>query len=377
MSIFGSALNSLDKYLAKTRFDRSRQYMFNRTKKFVEKLDLPPLSQEEREMIAEQWKRLPIQPYENEYRLYKYHAGFDARFVTQDLQYPYFYNAINPAAERKALSNKGMFQMYFSEIPQPQTIITCISGVYFDKERKIIDSHEAEKLVRAHEECIVKPTIETKQGKDIKIIHPETDDISDLFTDKNGNYIVQEMLGQSPVTKQFNPTSLNTFRVTTIYLNGKVSLSSICFKFARNGERLDNLGHGGLFVGIDEDGRLHDFGVDKEYQKVFTCQDGKKIAGIYIPEVKKAIDFAKHYHPVYFPTITMIGWDIALDSKSQPILIETNLISPGIQAEQFCYQQPAYGDRTEEVIDFVLSNPRHYLFLNDKDYSSEYFSKNT
>ena len=326
-------------------------------------------------MIAEQWKRLPVKPYEDEYRLFKHYASFDARFVTQDLQYPYLYNAINPVAERKALSNKGMYSMYFSEMPQPQTIITCITGTYFNAERKIINSSEAEKIVRSHEQCIVKPILETKQGKDIQILHPEKDDISTLFIDKKGNFIVQEIQGQSPITSYFNPASLNTFRVTTIYLNGVVSISNVCFKFARNGVQIDNLGHGGLIVGVNEDGHFHDFGLDKDYQKAYTWQEGKKISDIYIPEVKKAIEFAIKYHPLYFPTLTLVGWDIALDSDNQPTLIEANLITPGIQAEQYCAQGPVYGNRTEEIIDFVLSNPRHYLFLNDKDYTSEFFAQ--
>lgn len=375
MSIIGSTFNSLEKYLAKTKFERTRKFMFNRTERFIRKFDLPSLSAEEKDMIDEQWKRLPIKPYEDEYRLFKYYARFDSRFITQDLQYPYLYNAINPVAERKALSNKGMYSIYFREMPQPKTIITCIAGTYFNAERKIINNSEAEKIVRSHERCIVKPILETKQGKNIKIFCTQSDDTSALFSDKKGNFIVQEIQGQSALTSQFNPASLNTFRVTTIFLNGVVSTSNVCFKFARNGVQIDNLGHGGLIMGVEEDGHFHDFGVDKDYQKVFTYQEGKKISDIYIPEVSKTIDFAKKYHPIYFPTLTLVGWDIALNSDNQPILIEANLITPGIQAEQYCAQKSVYGDRTEEIIDFVLSNPRHYLFLNDKDNTSEYFAQ--
>lgn len=51
----------------------------------------------------------------------------------------------------------------------------------------------------------------------------------------------------------------------------------------------------------------------------------------------------------------LIGWDLALDSESTPILIEGNTIFPGISFEQMC-SGPIFRERTDEVIDYLKYN---------------------
>jgi len=326
--------------------------------KIINALSPPALSKEEEEKIHHQWGRFPFQPYADEFRLYKLYAGFDARFVSQDLQYTFLYDALNPKYSRTVLSDKGMYGVWLHQMPQPATVICRIGGVFFDSERKVIDTEKASRLLLSQERCIIKPILDTNQGKGIHIFTPQEKTISRVFEWGGSDFIIQGIVGQSPVTAKFHSSSLNTFRVTTLFLNGVISVSSICFKFARGESQVDNLGHGGLIVGVEENGQFHDFGLDKDYQKCLTFNNGEKISEICIPEVKKVVDFAKSFHPYYFPRIALVGWDIALDSNNNPLLIEANLITPGIMAEQYCSQKPAYGDRTDEVIEYVLSKKR-------------------
>lgn len=51
----------------------------------------------------------------------------------------------------------------------------------------------------------------------------------------------------------------------------------------------------------------------------------------------------------------MIGLDICLDENNEPVLIEVNLLEPGILYEQLC-TGPIFGERTNEVLDYVTRN---------------------
>ena len=106
-------------------------------------------------------------------------------------------------------------------------------------------------------------------------------------------------------------------------------------------------------VGVEEDGTFHDYAYDNKYKRYYKTDTGIEFGKQKIGEVHDIIRIVKEYHSKYFPNLGFIGWDFALDSEEHPVLIEVNLEFPGIQMEQLASGKPIFGDRTEEVVDYV------------------------
>ena len=116
---------------------------------------------------------------------------------------------------------------------------------------------------------------------------------------------------------------------------------------------VDNLSSGGVLVGVSSDGVLREYGVNNKYCKCEKTASGIELKGSKIKEVPTMADQMEYYHRRFFPSLGIVGWDVALDKNSQPVVIEANLVFPGILFEQLAISTPIFGDRTEEVIQFV------------------------
>jgi hypothetical protein len=111
-------------------------------------------------------------------------------------------------------------------------------------------------------------------------------------------------------------------------------------------------GKRGAMVGIDINGNLDNIGFYGNGDTATSHNDivfsGKKIKAF-----TKVLDAAVLLHK-YVPTCKLIGWDIALDANDEPVLIEGNVVYPGLSVEQMC-SGPAFGTRTDEVIKYLIS----------------------
>ncbi|MFO7763718.1 MAG: sugar-transfer associated ATP-grasp domain-containing protein, partial [Wenzhouxiangellaceae bacterium] len=65
-----------------------------------------------------------------------------------------------------------------------------------------------------------------------------------------------EILPQTQSLAKFHPHSLNTFRVITLRLGREIHVLSALIKFGVVGSFIDNTSNGGIWCGIDKDGKL-------------------------------------------------------------------------------------------------------------------------
>ena len=81
-------------------------------------------------------------------------------------------------------------------------------------------------------------------------------DIRQILLSTDADIIVQEVVEQSPSTARFNPSSLNTFRITSLNINGRTSICSRTLKMGAPGNIVDNIGGagGGLMAGVSAEG---------------------------------------------------------------------------------------------------------------------------
>jgi hypothetical protein len=152
-----------------------------------------------------------------------------------------------------------------------------------------------------------------------------------------GEFVIQEVIGQHPHLESMNPFSLNTIRVITLLTReGGVEFLAAMLRTSSARTAVANFSLGGVVVGVDlETGRLKDRG----FQKTSPSEElrrhpltGVVFEGFEVPYWKEVKETAAQAQRV-FSELKAIGWDLAV-SPSGPVMIEGNIEwgTTGIQA---------------------------------------------
>lgn len=321
-----------------------------------------PLTSDEKSLIKDKWGDI-IHCIPRGYQYYrgiKALCGFSPDYLPSSYFYPYIEGILNPYKFKRQLCHKSMLQMVYGlGIKHPSTLIRTYGGVFLDGNYKPLTECEAIKLIRScNYPLLYKPSIDSEAGHGIRLIEPN--DFDDLCNEiksgkilmKNADFVLQYLVEQSCETSVFNPSSLNCMRVTTLNLNGNISVGSRALKCGPKGSVVDNIGSGkrGVIVGINPDGILCEKGFYGNGEIAYGHND-VLFKGMKIDDFYKVVDSAIALHKLA-PACKMIGWDIALDANNDPVLIEGNVVYPGISFEQMC-SGPIFGDRTDEFISFI------------------------
>lgn len=333
---------------------RQRNVYVGDESKNMKNLQLTTLTNEEKKEVYNLWSPIVSKKYILYHQMFKTLRGFDARFVSDEYYYPVLLRALNPAVSAASYEHKAYYKLYYKEIPQPVIYVNRIRGNWYDGNYSVITKKDALVILKTCGQFIIKPTHDSCQGKNVKKVSSDDKDLEQVISGYGNDFIAQEVLQQSQVTARFNPASLNSFRLTTLNINGNVSLCTILFRCGQGDTPVDNGGAGGLMVGVSEQGAMTDFAFDKNYQRFTETKTGIKFGGVIIPNMANIVEMVKSWHSKYMIHSGIVGWDIALDANNNPVMIEVNLMYPGIQFEQLCIGRPLFGDRTQEVIDFFV-----------------------
>lgn len=303
------------------------------TKRFL-KFDLPKLSKKEKKVIRQTWPGIHI--YDTDFisaRVYKKIHGFSPYYLS-----PCWYNEMreyfNPAHQLEALCNKAMCDVYFPELKFPEVYVRCLNGHFFDKEMNNLSREEAISLLKKQKNFVIKPAVGTNQGFGVKKVDVEdSTNFENIFKELGKNFIAQELVSQAPEIKRLNPSSLNCFRVTSIYFNGKFDYST-ALKVGKEGSFRDNW-NAAYWINVGKDGKLSKYGYDYYVNPVEKSDNGIVFEGLIMPAFEKMIGHLEKMHKKLFPNCGVIGWDVTIDKDYNVLVIETNLVDPGTNIEQF------------------------------------------
>ena len=187
-------------------------------------------------------------------------------------------------------------------------------------------------------------------------------------------FVVQELLEQSDFMKQFNPTSTNTIRATTLLFKGQVYFLAALVRIGKQGNRVDNFSQGGSILGVDKDsGKCNDWALTHSNERISRLPSGLKLneRDIVVPgfdKIKEAVIKA-HY---YMPYIKLISWDIAMDKENSPVLIENNFA--GFIQMHEAVTGPLFGDLMEPLLDTYLINNFYAEFEYDGWVCREFYN---
>ena len=306
---------------------------------------------EYKEIVIPYWRKYGYKPAKYWYQIFcDADQKMDPRYIPDDLYYgemiPYFSNS----QFRRFGEDKCYHDVWFPDVKRPQTICKNIAGVYYDPFMNPITFDEAVSLaVQFKDECLVKPSIDSGEGRLIRFFTPETiqrETIEKTFRELKANFIMQAAVKQHEMLARLNPSSLNTIRIVTFFFEGEVHVLSRFFRVGAPNAKVDNIGAGGYGCPIRPDGSLSEKAVNRKAEWVTENSVGVKFADIRIPEFERVLETVKTAHK-RLAHFKLIGWDMSVDTLGDPVMIEFNTCPGSNQVS--C--GPTFGDLTDRVLE--------------------------
>lgn len=153
-------------------------------------------------------------------------------YIPYSLWNEYIYPYLNRDTWRWAYTDKNMFYRLLDmenlkkrvDISLPQCELYNCNGIFFDGKtnERITKEHAVRMLLSCKENLIVKPTWESNGGKGVELVEcnklNENMALSLFDQYNNRNFTLQHLVQQHADLASFNPSSVNTIRIST-YMN--------------------------------------------------------------------------------------------------------------------------------------------------------------
>ena len=166
----------------------------------------------------------------------------------------------------------------------------------------------------------------------------------------NGQLLVEEAIVQSDDLNEINPCVVNSWRVVTLYKDGKAHIINNALRINQDESNVIGCTND-LYLSLDADGRI-DSNVIDDYGNVYDKHPmtGKKFSEVKIAGVREALDMVVEAAEK-IPQVRYIGWDIAF-SKNGPVMVEGNEY-PGYGLLQFYKLKGKRTGHLKEIADVL------------------------
>lgn len=325
------------------------------------------------------WSGLGMKVNPVYYRLFYHYVGEDMNIMPEDISHDVIEPLLNPLRFTKYYADKNIFDRLFPYEYLPRTILRRMNGFWYDAQYNRLQLDNIQLMLILNEanadKLIVKPTIEGMSGRGIMMLYKEESrwkyagqEVNiDIFLQKGANFIIQECVLQHQYISQFNPSSVNTLRLT-LYRSVKTDecvVTSAIMRIGGKGSVVDNAHAGGGYIGINvENGKLYHKVLDQwgESREVFNEIDFR--LDYALPHWDRVLDFAKSIGN-YVPHHRLLALDLVLDKDGNPKLIEFNVEYYSAWLFQFT-TGGALGKYTDEIIEYCrehLSSLEYQLLI--------------
>lgn len=305
--------------------------------------------------------------------IYKRANGIESeKYIPASL---YFYY-INPYLVNMNLSmayvDKNMYSRLFPDVKQPKVEFHNMNGRFFTPPNMEECGIEDVLGTLKSGKIIIKPAIESGRGRDVKLVDLDVTAYGELLSileQFEANYVIQRLVPQHSEMAKLNATSLNTCRVYTYRRvdNGEYVVLGAAVRFGGKGAYRDNACTGGGFVKIHENGKLDDRIHQYKSFEMRSLKEEKGIEDFEIPSYAKVIKTCISMHKT-LPYLDLIGWDIAVDESSDPILIELNQY-PDCEFIQL-FNGPMFGEYTDALLEKVSHNKLECLSVYKRSFEN-------
>lgn len=286
----------------------------------------------------------------------------------ENIIYPY----LNPDPWRVGYCDKNMFPRLLNineaqklvDVQIPECITYCDNGrFYLPKDVPCTRKEAIDAVLSCNTNFIIKPTIDSWHGRGVRKVNNEefcVQFLNDLFDQYGKNFTIQKVIRQHPMLAAFNPTSVNTIRITTyLDFNGEVKVLYASQRFGGEGKVYDNAddpnGSGG-FCQIMKDGT-----VCREIHRYRNLKTSHLKSNVpeQIPCYDKVVEVVKFMH-TRFPQFGLIGWDMTVTEDEHPLLIEYNFF-PGLGTGQLAHGPMFEKEDLDEIMERIANHKFRYL----------------
>lgn len=298
----------------------------------------------------------------------------DVRIIPQYLYRNVILGVLNDNPMTDMYRDKSFYDLFFDTPNQAQNIVKRTRGQYYNSTNKMIDKSDIMNLLnQVSNEFIIKPS-DTNDGVGIKKIFVKDNLITDGTKEVNFddleksygyNFVIQKVIKQHEVMANPHPASVNTLRMVTIRWNNTIKNLYTFARFGHSNNVKDNAGSGGVVVGVKDNGKFMDYGIQRSKVVDMHPTTQAKISNFgIVPNYEDAKIFVRELHE----NITLhnyVAWDIAISENGTPILIEPNFFG-GSWVNQIALEQPMFGEHTEEILNFVSNQKNKVNEMNVK-----------
>ena len=223
-----------------------------------------------------------------------------------------FLSYMNDSRYQIILNDKLVFNKYFSKYIKRDWLnlrtATLDEFKKFTKNKNIIFAKE----------------VHGEGGHGISKINLKEVEIEKLYQKliKNKQFLVEDEIKQSNELNEINPSVVNSFRIVTIYKDGKVYLVNNALRVNQGNN--DVIGcTDDVYFSLNEEGKIISNVID-DYGNIYLKHPltNKLFSEVKIPHVKEAFELVKKLH-LEIPMVRYIGWDIAFTNDG-PELVEGN-----------------------------------------------------
>lgn len=253
------------------------------------------------------------------------------------------YKEFYPPSYLCLLEDKLVFEKFINNFPEhaPKNIgyITRYRLYLHDSPPQPIEN-----ILNYTIKCIVKNTW-GYGGKDIFLLNVDAGNLyingvkSTLEEFKNKlpeRSVLQEILDQHTTIKSLHPASVNTARIVTVNTGYEVQLISAALRIGVNGNFVDNIARGNIFVPINKHtGKLQKAGRSGSSPQLYYAHPQTNVVfeDLEVPFFNQAADLCKKLHS-HLPYFFILGWDVAF-TPNGPVVIESNNIHQIVDVQLF------------------------------------------
>lgn len=321
------------------------------------------LNKEQIDNINSRWKEYGYKiPLIWHRKYYGYSGKLDVDYFPEILYTTKLDGIMNPPSYAKILTDKNLIQFLYRQaldscnfLKIPKIICGCSNGYYYIGNEPATKFEVIKFMCAAKEEFIIKPSVGESSGIGVEKIcfsddYEENKKFLNLYSN---NFLVQECIKQNESYALLHKESVNTIRIMTYKLDGKIKHCPIIMRIGVGKSHLDNAHAGGMYIAVSDEGYLADFALQNFHEKLYKHPDSQIVfKGYKIPHMDKMIAAAKLLHQC-LPMIGIVNWDLALDSEDKVELIEGNLTCGGLWLFQNAWGKGAFGEDTNKVIDII------------------------
>jgi hypothetical protein len=341
-------------------------------KKIFQKHPLCHINKDAEKQYINKWKAISrfVSPYD--FRVFSQYIGENPNIVPENVLHDVIEPIFLPKAYKQFYNDKNMYDKLLPKSFLAESLFRCIDGICCDGDYNVFHDIDDQQLLRScskYDKIIIKPTHDTGNGSRILLYekengffhpmgHEQAFSINSLIEYFNGNFVIQECLIQSPFTAQFNPTSVNTFRVFTYksVKTNEVHVLGIVFRMGKENSFVDNNHAGGRYIGVLHDGSFANQCVFDQYGNTYSSFNNIDFshAKFVVPNFQTVIDFSRVVAENIFHNRTL-DLDVMIDSNGNPKLIEYNVDCCSPWLYQFT-TGTVYGEFTDEIIEYVKNH---------------------